>query len=325
MRIFITGATGLIGRRLVPDRLARGDEVVVVSRNAARARARLGEASEQHLTIVEGDPVSPGDWQGAIDGCDAVIHLAGAGVADRRWTATYKRMLIESRVLSAQQVVSAMAAAARRPRVLVGGSAIGYYGDTGDGPVDESAPPGQDFLAGLCLMWEAAAGEARKAGVRVVHLRTGVVLDSRGGPLAGLMTPFRLFLGGPVGSGRQFVSWIHWHDLIDLIDLALTDSTLNGPLNGTAPNPVTSREFAMALGRAMGRPSWLPVPAPLLRVVLGEFGRYAVVNQRIIPAAAQQRGYEFRYPEISAALAELVHRRHAGGAGGAAVDGIHRS
>lgn len=315
MRIFITGATGLVGRRLVPDRLERGDEVVIVSRNASRGHAAFEAADRQRLTIVEGDPTQPGDWQDAIDGCDAVIHLAGAGVADRRWNATYKKVLIESRVFSAEQVVNGMAAATRRPRVLIGGSAIGYYGETGNEPVDETADAGNDFLAGLCLLWEMAAARAREFGTRVVHLRTGVVLDDRGGPLAAMIRPFRLFLGGPVGSGRQYVSWIHWRDLVGLINLALTDESLDGPMNATAPNPVTNREFARALGRALGRPSWLPVPAPALRVVLGEFARYAVMNQRIIPAAARERGYEFRYPEIGPALESLLATKHAAHAG----------
>ena len=240
MRILITGGTGLIGRRLVVDRLKRGDEVVVVSRNAARAADVLGA----NITIVEGDPVAAGPWQTHVDGCDAVVHLAGAGVADRRWTRAYKQEIKESRIESTCRVVEAIQACTNAPSVLVNASAVGYYGERRNEPVDETEPPGDDFLARLSVEWERHAGRAAESNVRVVTLRTGVVLDPQGGALAKMLPIFKLGLGGPLGSGRQYLPWIAWPDVVGLIDLALTDSTLSGPLNAVAPEAVTNRVFA---------------------------------------------------------------------------------
>lgn len=306
MRVFITGATGLIGRRLVRDRLERGDEVVALTRSARRAAAILPDAPEQ-LSIVEGDPAAGGDWQSSVDGCGAAVHLAGAGVADRRWSEASKRLIVASRIESTARLVEAMEQAARRPEVFVCASATGYYGEGGEELLDETAPAGDDFLARLASAWEAQARHAERADVRVVSLRIGVVLDERGGALAKMVPVFRMFLGGPLGGGRAYVPWIHHRDVTGLIDLAIRDASLTGPLNVVAPNPVTGRALARALGAALGRPSWLPAPRWALRIVLGEIASYATMSQRVVPARAVEHGYRFEYTMMAPALASLLH------------------
>jgi hypothetical protein len=304
MKILVTGATGLIGRRLVEDRLGRGDEVTAVSRSAARAKGLLGT----RVRIVEGDPTATGPWQRSVDGCDAVVNLAGAGVAERRWTAAWKREIVRSRIESTRRVVEAIAAAARRPGVLVSASAVGYYGDRGDEPLDETAAPGDDFLARLGVEWEAEARRAEASGVRVVLLRTGIVLDPRGGALRGMLPAFRMMVGGPVGSGRQYWPWIHWRDEVGLARLALAEPALRGPINLAAPGAATCREFARALGSVLHRPAVLPMPVPALRIVLGEMARYVAASLRVVPAAALRHGYAFLFPELRPALEDLLGR-----------------
>jgi uncharacterized protein (TIGR01777 family) len=305
MRIFVTGATGLVGRRLVADRRERGDHVVVLSRNGARAREVLAAASVEGLEVVEGDPSAGGAWRQHLDGCDAVVHLAGAGVGDRRWRAAYKKVLVDSRVESTRQVASAIEAATRRPPVLVSASATGYYGACPDA-VDETASPGDDFLATLSSQWEQAAQTAAACGTRVVSARLGIVLDHRGGALAKMVPLFRWMLGGPLGSGRQHMPWIHWRDVTGLIDLAVRDDRVTGPINLVAPEAVTGRAFARSVGRVLGRPSWLPAPRFGLRVAVGELADYMTMSQRVVPKKALELGYEFAFPELGLALADLL-------------------
>ena len=309
MQVLITGATGLIGRRLVLDRLERDDQVVIVSRDAARAGRLFAAAANQRVTVIGGNPAVPGSWQDAVNGCDAVIHLAGAGIADRRWNTAYKKVLLDSRIDSTHQVVEAIDAAVDRPGVLINASAVGYYGDTADQTVDEGAAPGDDFLAKLTVRWEEQAHRARSAGVRVVRLRFGIVLDERGGALAKMITPFRLMLGGPLGSGRQYMPWIHWRDVVGLIDLALKDRELSGPVNVVAPEPVTNRTFARTLGSVLRRPALVPTPRFALRLAIGEFAKYVTMSQRVAPAKAERLGYRFLYPELRPALDSLVGPR----------------
>jgi len=299
MKVLLTGATGQIGRRLVAARA--GDTLIVVTRDAARAARRLGDGP----TFVEADPVAAGPWQQMVDGCDAVVHLAGAGVADRRWSAAYKSVMVASRVDSTRRIVEAIESARRRPAVLVNASAVGWYGECGDRPVDETAPAGDDFLARLAVQWEA---EARRAAAvtRVVCLRTGIVLDAAAGPLAKMLPIFRLGLGGPLGSGRQHFPWIHWRDMVGLIDLALRDGELAGPMNVVAPHIVTNRVFTRALGRVLRRPALLPVPVLALRLVMGELGAYAAISQRVVPAVAARHGYDYQHPDVEPALADLL-------------------
>lgn len=309
MRIFITGGTGLIGQRLVLDRLERGDRVVILSRCGARAAKRFAAHANPNVEVVEGNVAAPGPWQKAVDGCDAVVHLAGAGISDHRWTEEYKLEIAESRIDSTFQVVEAMAQAKVRPSVLVSGSAVGYYGECGDEEIDESHEPGDDFLARIALQWEGQAMRAKQLGVRVVRLRTGVVLDWRDGALPELVRPFQFFLGGPIGSGKQFMSWVHWRDLIGIIAHALRDKRVEGAVNGTAPNPVRNKDMAKAIGAALGRPAFFPVPKFALRIVLGEVTDAITMSQRALPKKALAAGYEFLYPEADEAVSSLLNRR----------------
>ena len=306
MHLFITGATGTIGRRLVLSRLELGDQLTVLSRDRARAVRLFAADANPNIKVVEGDCGVPGPWQQAIDGTDAVVHLAGAGLADRRWSAAYRRTIVDSRLDGTHQVVMGIEEARRRPAVLLSASAVGFYGDCGDRVVDEASPPGEDFLAEICVRWEAEAARAAELGVRVVTPRMGVVLDERGGALPLMLPFFRRFIGGPLGSGRQYLPWIHWRDLVGLFDLALKTSSIRGPMNVTAPNPVTSREFAQALGRVLGRPAVMPTPWILLRLVKGGFADYLVSGQRAVPAVALRADHRFRHPEVGEALRNLL-------------------
>lgn len=288
MRVAVTGASGLIGTALVRSLEADGHRVVrLVRRQPAGPR----EMSWQ-----------PGGTLGAeaLAGVDAVVHLAGAGIGDRRWSAAYKRVIRESRVRGTRTVAEAVAQA--RPRVLVCGSAIGFYGDTGGREVDETAPAGSGFLAGVVRDWEAAAAPAREAGVRVVFARTGLVLG-RGGLVGRLLPLFRLGLGGRLGDGRQWMSWISLDDEVAALRFLL-DGDLEGPVNLTAPRPVTNADFTRALARAVGRPAVLAVPGAALRLVLGEFAEEgALISQRVLPRRLEEAGFTFGHPEVTAALA----------------------
>ncbi len=302
MRVFVTGGTGLIGTRLVRQLLKRGDQPVVLSRRPEAAAKLFGTA----CTVVSGDPTQAGAWMDALADCDAAVNLAGENVFGRRWNAEVKALLHDSRVKATRNVAQALRGADGRPRTLVNASAIGYYGSHGDEELTEDSPPGDDFLARICIDWEKAARAVEAAGVRCVTLRVGVVLDKEGGALARLLTPFKLGAGGPVGSGSQWVSWVHHADLTGLLLLALDNGGAAGPLNGTAPSPVTNRDLAAALGRALHRPAFMPMPGFALRLMVGEAAEVVLTGQRVLPKRAQQLGYVFRYPTIDAALQEIV-------------------
>jgi uncharacterized protein (TIGR01777 family) len=306
MRIFITGGTGLVGTRLVPALVRRGDRPVVLTRRLAAAQQLFGTDCD----MIEGDPMQAGAWQEAVDTCDAVINLAGENIFARRWNAPFKDRLLQSRVQATTHVVTALKGKPKRadgsPKVLVNASAIGYYGPHGDEELTEQSPPGNDFMAGICVEWEKAAQPVQGAGVRLVLVRIGIVLDRRGGALPQMLTPFKMFVGGPVGRGKQYMSWIHHDDLVGLLLLALDRTEASGPLNGTAPNPVSNREFSKALGRALHRPSVLPVPAFALRLRFGQVAQVVATGQRVLPRAALGLGYPFKFPTIDAALADIL-------------------
>ncbi len=298
MNVLVTGATGLIGRAACAALVARGDAVTAVSR-AKGAAGRLPAG----VKVVEGDPARPGAWQDALAAADACLHLAGEPIAEGRWTAEKKRRIRESRVRSTENVAAVVRE--RGPRVLVSGSAVGFYGSRGDEVLDEASPPGEGFLADVCRAWEAAAAPAR-ARARVVLLRTGIVLARDGGALPTLVRPFRLFAGGPMGDGAFWMPWIHLADQVGLALLALDDAAAEGPLDASAPEPARNRDLAAAIGRALGRPSAIRVPAFALSLGLGELASAVLASQRVLPRKALALGYRFRFATLDAALRDLL-------------------
>src|SRR4051812_4973627 len=301
MRIFVTGATGFIGRALVPRLQRDGHSIVVWARSDTRAMALLG-ADVDVVSTTGGDEA----LVAALSRCDAVVNLAGEPLLGARWTAARRRVLRASRIDVTTRLVSAIEQASPRPRVLVSGSAVGYYGDRGDELLDESSAPRDDFLSRLCQDWEAAAQRASALGVRVVLVRTGVVLGRAGGALSQMLPPFEFGAGGPIGSGRQYFSWIHLHDLVDLIVAAIRDDRYQGAVNGVAPELVNSRTFAKALGHALHRPAIVPTPAVALRIIFGEAAVVLLASQRVDPASARRLGFAWAFPTLAVALRDIV-------------------
>jgi len=293
--IVIAGGTGFLGSRLTASLRSDGHRVLLLTR---RPRAS---------NDVAWDPADPmGVWTSTLEDADAVVNLAGESIEAGRWTAARKAAILGSRITATRAIVSAIAKAGRPPGVLLSASAVGFYGTRGAEPLTETAAAGSDFLASVCLEWEARAREAK--ATRVVLLRTGLVLDARGGALPKLARPFQLFAGGPVGSGRQYWSWIHAHDWVRLVRWAIEIADVSGPVNLTAPNPVTNSVFAQTLGQVLNRPALLPAPGFALRLLLGEMADALVLGgQRVLPAAAQARGFEFRYPDLRPAL-QAIYR-----------------
>jgi uncharacterized protein (TIGR01777 family) len=297
VRIAITGASGLIGRRLLKDLAAAGHSLHVLSRHAGTNLPPGVRLSVWDST--RGEP--PAD---ALRDVDAVVHLAGEPVA-QRWTAHARQVIRESRVTGTRNLVEALARLPRKPEVLVCASAVGYYGDRGDEILNESSSPGPDYLARLCVDWEKEAQAAEASGIRVVRVRTGLVLDARGGALPRMLPPFRLGLGGKLGSGRHWMSWVHLEDLAALFQFALANP-ISGPVNGVAPNPVVNAGFTRALAAAVHRPAIFPVPAFALRLLFGEMSEILLASQRALPQAAERAGFRFRYPELAPALADVL-------------------
>ncbi|HEX9050727.1 MAG TPA: TIGR01777 family oxidoreductase [Anaeromyxobacter sp.] len=297
MHVFVTGATGLIGRAACAALVARGDAVTALSRSRGAAALLPG------VRVLPGDPAVPGAWQDALAAADACLHLAGEPVAQGRWTAERKRRIRESRVRSTENVAAVVGA--RGPKALVSGSAVGFYGSRGDEELDEASAPGGDFLASVCREWEAAAAPAG-ARARVVLLRTGVVLAREGGALPKLVQPFRLFAGGPIGDGAFWMPWIHLADEVGLALLALDDARAEGPLDAVAPAPARNRDLARAVGAALGRPSAIRTPAFALSLALGEMSSALLASQRVLPRKALALGYRFRFPALDGALRDLL-------------------
>ncbi len=295
-RVTVTGATGLIGPRLVRELQDSGWDVTVLSRDPDRARSKL-PGVEAHAWNLMSDP-APVE---ALEGRDGVIHLAGEPVA-QRWSESSKRAIRESRVLGTEHLLEGLRGTERRPRVLVSSSATGYYGPHGPEPLDEEAPPGDDFLAEICVAWEAVAERAVELGMRVLRVRTGVVLDSSGGALEKMLPPFKLGVGGPVAGGRQYMPWVHADDVVGIMRTALEDESWSGAANATAPVPVTNAAFSKALGRALHRPSLLPVPGAALKLLYGEMSEIVTTGARVVPAKPLMLGYTFRHPDLDEAL-----------------------
>jgi uncharacterized protein len=299
MRVTLTGAGGLIGTRLVRALRARGDEVTVLSRNPDKTSQALGVPSE------EWDPNRTAAPAGALAGRDAVVHLAGERV-DQRWTDESRRAILESRQTGTRHLVEGITASDPRPRALVSASAVGYYGPHGDEVVDEATPPGDDFLAGVCAAWEHQAQRAEDHGLRVVRVRTGIVLDAGGGALARMLTPFKLGVGGPVAGGDQYMPWIHADDLVGIYLAAIDGESWTGPVNASAPEPVTNATFSKALGAALGRPAALPIPGFALRALYGDMAEIVTEGQRAVPRRPLELGYRFAHPDLDEALRDAL-------------------
>lgn len=303
-KIIVTGAAGLIGRNLCRILAERGDEITVFTRNPDGAKKKLPFVKE----FVKWDTYSSADYSEYIDGKDAVIHLAGASVAGSKWTESYKKEILSSRIVSTKTIVDSIANCKNKPDVLVCSSAIGFYGSTNDDIITEASPAGDDFLAGVCKEWERTACKVESFGVRRVSIRTGIVLDKNGGALSKMLTPFRLFAGGPLGSGHQWFSWIHWRDLCRIYIYALDDKYLNGEVNAVSPNPITMYEFAECLGRVMNRPSVVNIPEFVLRILLGEGADAVLASQRVIPQKLQNAGFKFEFTQPEEALKDILNK-----------------
>ena len=303
MRILVTGASGFLGSRVADALLARGDEVVGLSRNPEGAR-RSNPTVEWHAWngTAERPPAS------AVEGTDAVVNLVGEPI-DQRWTDEAKRRIRDSRERATKNLVDALSATDPRPRALISQSAVGYYGDRGDAIVDESGPAGSSFDAAVCVAWEAAARAAEEVGVRVAIVRTGLPLDPEGGLLKPLLLPFRLGLGGPIAGGRQYMAWIHLDDWVRLVLFLLDGGDRAGTYNGTAPNPATNAELSTTLGRVLGRPALMPIPKLAMKLRFGsELGEVVAGGQRAVPRRALDAGFQFAHPELEPALRDLLTR-----------------
>lgn len=301
MRVLVTGATGFIGRALIPLLQREGHAVMAWVRSASATRGLLGADVELIPTDQDGEALTA-----TIERCDAIINLAGAPLLGGRWTTARRRVLEDSRIQVTRGLVEAIAKARTRPRVLISGSAVGYYGDRDDESLTEASGAGRDYLAGLCTRWEDAARQAETLGVRVVRLRTGVAVGREGGAIAQMRLPFALGLGGPVGSGGQYFPWVHLHDLVEIIAKALIDQRYRGPINGVAPEPATSRSFARAFGRVLRRPALVPVPALALRAIFGKAATVLLASQRVVPRTLEALGFGFAFPNLDAALLNIV-------------------
>jgi uncharacterized protein (TIGR01777 family) len=304
MRIVIAGGTGFLGSPLAEVYAEEGHDVRVLTRSVAPGDSRHESGTGvPGITRVGWNPDgASGPWAPVLDGADALINLAGESIGDKRWTPQRKAHLRDSRILATRSLTAAVGASPAPPAVFLSSSAIGYYGPSGDDRKVEDSPAGNDFLARLCEDWERAAQAAARPGVRLAIIRTGVVLERSGGALPRMLTPFRFFVGGPFGAGRQYLSWIHRLDWVEMVRWIVQTPAASGPINATAPHPVTSRQFAKALGRALRRPALLPVPPFALKLALGEFAGTILTGQRVIPARALALGYHFRYPEVDIAF-----------------------
>lgn len=304
MKVAVTGATGFVGHRLVEQLQAEGHQVLVFVRNPDRAAQLFPTAAFPNVEIVRYTPLEAGDWQTKLTGCDGVVNLAGEPISER-WTAERKQRIVDSRKLGTQALVQGIVQSEPKPQVLVNASAIGFYGSSETATFDESSQAGTGFLSEVCQAWETEAQKVKVAGVRLVILRIGIVLGM-GGAIAKMVTPFKLFAGGPIGSGKQWFSWIHRDDLVNLIVYALTQPEMAGTFNATAPHPVRMESFCQTMGEVMGRPSWLPVPAFAIEVLLGDGAQVVLEGQEVRPKRTLESGFQYQFPTVKPALEEIL-------------------
>lgn len=304
MKVALTGATGFVGSRLVERLQAEGHDVLVFARNLERATQLFPKSTFPQVEVVAYAPLQSGEWQARLAGCDGVVNLAGEPISER-WTPERRQSIMDSRRVGTQKLAEGMLQAMPKPQVLVSASAIGFYGTSETATFDESNSVGRGFLAEVCQAWESEAQTVKRAGVRLVILRIGIVLGM-GGAIARMVPPFKLFAGGPIGSGRQWFSWIHREDLVNLILYALTQPTLEGTFNATAPNPVRMATFCQTMGQVLNRPSWLPVPAFAIEALLGDGAQVVLEGQQVLPKRTQESGFQYQYPAVQQALEEIL-------------------
>ncbi len=307
MKIAVTGATGFVGSRLVARLVEESHDVKVLTRSVEKARKVFADPKFKALEYVAYQPMESGDWQSEIFGCDGVMNLAGEPISER-WSAERKQRIMDSRKIGTEKLVEAIAKAEPKPAVLVSSSAIGYYGTSETAEFFETSEPAEpDFLSQVCQAWEAEANKAKTLGVRVAIIRTGIVLGD-GGAIAKMIMPFKLYAGGPIGSGQQWFSWIHIDDLVNLMLKALLDSSMHGVYNGTAPKPLRMIDLCKTLGEVMDRPSWLPVPDFAIEALLGDGAVVVLKGQKVLPERTQAAGFEYDYAEPKAALKDVVKK-----------------
>ncbi len=301
MHILITGGTGLIGQRLMARLLTDTHHLTILSRQAKRP-----DDLPNSVNFVQWDSATAAGWGHIMEEVDVVINLAGAGIADERWTAARKKVLRDSRINAGQAVVEAIQAARQKPKALLQSSAVGYYGTSENITMTEESPVGGDFLAKICLDWEVTVKPVEALGVRTVYLRTGVVLDPQGGALPKMALPFKLMAGGPIGSGRQWMSWIHQADEVAAIQFLMENDNLSGAFNLTAPQPLRNKDFAKVMGKAMRRPALAPTPGLALKLLFGEMATVLLEGQKVLPTRLQEAGFNFQYPDLESALTDLL-------------------
>ena len=301
-RIIVTGATGLIGRKLVNALIQRGDNVVVFSRSVNKARSIFPNS----LKLVEWDYLKPELWKSKLENSDAVVHLAGINLFAKRWNDDFKKEVIRSREASTRNLVEAIRCCSNKPEVFISASGIGYYGDCGEAVLDETSPKGNDFLADVCDVWESGAQKIGDYGIRNVQIRTGLVLSPEDGVLKQMLLPFKLYIGGPLGNGNQWWSWLHIDEIVDIYLYALDNSQLHGPLNAASPNPVRMKEFANSFGKILKRPSLFPVPKFVLKIVIGETAEVVTASQKIDVQKLLNDGYRFKFEKLNDALSNLL-------------------
>jgi hypothetical protein len=301
-KVIITGASGLIGRQLFKELLNRGDEITIFARDPASAKQQLPGAKD----YVKWDYLELDPWQKMVDGKNAIIHLAGANISGKRWTEKYKKEILESRIISTQNLIKAIGNSNNKPECFIISSAVGYYGDAGNETLTEASPSGNDFLSKVCTKWELESHKVDELGIRRVNVRTGVVISADGGALKKMLLPFKFFVGGPLGNGKQWFPWLHIDDIIRIYLFALDNPNIQGPLNAVSPGLITMKNFAENIGEVLHRPSIFSVPKIILKIIIGETAEPILASQRVIPEKLLQSGFKFKFENIENALTDLL-------------------